>query len=61
MENPGTYLKSFYQQCTRVWQLLKKPDKKEFITIAKVSAIGLVLVGAIGFVVSFILKIAKIS
>ena len=56
-----TKLKSFSQQCNRVWKLLKKPDKQEFTTIAKVSAIGLLLVGAIGFAVALVMKIAKIS
>lgn len=32
--------------------MLKKPDKIEFITIAKVSAIGLAAVGAIGFAIN---------
>jgi len=36
--------KSFSKKCIRVWHLLKKPDKTEFTTIAKVSAIGLALV-----------------
>jgi len=45
-------LKSFAKQCSRVWTLLKKPDKTEFTTIAKVSAIGLLAIGAIGFVIN---------
>jgi len=45
-------LKSFAKQCVRVWYLMRKPDKTEFTTIAKVSAIGLVLVGVIGFVIN---------
>jgi len=45
-------LKSFTRQCMRVWQLLRKPDKKEFTTIAKVSAIGLALIGVIGFAIN---------
>ncbi len=44
--------KSFSKKCIRVWHLLKKPDKTEFTTIAKVSAIGLALVGAMGFVIN---------
>ena len=30
---------------SRVWHLLKRPSKKEWTTIAKVSAIGLGLIG----------------
>lgn len=45
-------LKSFVKQCIRVWYLLKKPDSNEFTTTAKVSAIGLGIVGIIGFIIS---------
>jgi protein translocase SEC61 complex gamma subunit len=48
-------LKSFSKQCMRVWYLLRKPDKKEFTTIAKVSAAGLGLVGLIGFAISMVM------
>ena len=34
---------------------MKKPDTKEFTTIAKVSAIGLGLIGLIGFIVALIM------
>jgi len=49
-------LKSFSKQCRRVWHLLKKPDKNEFTTISKVSAIGLGLVGVIGFIIAMIME-----
>ena len=42
-------LKSFIKQSIIFWHLLKKPDSEEFFTISKVSAIGLGLVGIIGF------------
>ena len=35
---------------------MKKPDRKEFTTIAKVSAIGLILIGLIGYVISLIIE-----
>ena len=47
-----TRLKSFFSQSMRVWHLLKKPDREEFQTIAKVSAIGLGIVGALGFLIA---------
>jgi protein transport protein SEC61 subunit gamma-like protein len=49
-------IKSFTQQCVRVWHLLKKPTKTEFTTVAKVSAIGLGLIGVIGFVITLVMK-----
>jgi len=44
--------KLFTSQCTRVWKLLKKPSGFEFKTVAKVSALGLGIIGLIGFIVS---------
>ena len=54
-------LKSFIKQCKRVWQLLKKPSKKEFITTSKVGAMGLGLVGVIGFVISIVMDLFGFS
>jgi len=48
-------LKSFTRQCLRVWKLLKKPNKQEWTTIAKVSALGLGLIGLLGFIISIIM------
>jgi protein transport protein SEC61 subunit gamma-like protein len=49
------YAQSFFVKCKRVWQALKKPSRKEFETIAKVSALGILLLGAIGFLVSILM------
>ena len=46
------WMSSQYAQHLRVWRLLKKPTMQEFIMISKVSAIGLLVIGAIGFVIS---------
>ena len=48
--------KHFYKKCKRVWYVLKKPSKKEFQMVAKVSAIGIVILGVIGFIISIIMK-----
>ncbi len=50
-------LKAFYEKSKRVWLVLKKPSKKEFEMVAKVSAIGVLVLGAIGFLVSIIIKL----
>ena len=52
-----TSIKSFFLKSKRVWHILKKPSRKEFETIAKVSAIGIVILGALGFVISLIMKL----
>jgi protein transport protein SEC61 subunit gamma-like protein len=49
-------LGSFFSQCVRVWQLLKKPSSEEFKGIAKISAIGLGLIGILGFAVTLIMN-----
>ncbi|MBU2616202.1 MAG: protein translocase SEC61 complex subunit gamma [Nanoarchaeota archaeon] len=50
-------LKSFFLKCKRVWLVLKKPSKEEYETIAKVSAIGVGILGLLGFLISLIMKI----
>ncbi|MCX6749261.1 MAG: protein translocase SEC61 complex subunit gamma [Candidatus Pacearchaeota archaeon] len=50
-------LKAFFEKSKRVWLVLKKPSRKEFEMVAKVSAIGVLVLGAIGFLVSIIIKV----
>ena len=54
-------LKSFFRQSTRVWKLLKKPSREEFLTISKVSAIGLCLVGILGFAINLLMTYFGLS
>jgi len=49
-------LSSQYIKYKRVARLLKKPTFKEFKTISKVSAIGLLIIGAVGFAISVTMK-----
>ena len=53
----GAKTKSFFIKCRRVWHTLKKPSKKEFEQIAKVSAIGIIILGLLGFIISMIMKV----
>jgi protein transport protein SEC61 subunit gamma-like protein len=50
-------INSFYLQCARVWHLLRKPTNEEFKTVAKVSALGILAIGAVGFIVADIIKL----
>lgn len=52
-------LTSFFIQSKRVWHLLKKPSKEEFNTIAKISAIGILVIGAIGFAISDLIQLVQ--
>lgn len=49
-------IKSFILQSKRVWHVLRKPTGMEFKSIAKVSAIGILIIGAAGFIVSDLIK-----
>ncbi len=50
-------IKSFIDKCKRVWMVLKKPTKDEFLKVAKVSALGILVIGIIGFAISLIMRI----
>ena len=48
-------IKSFFNQSVRVWHLLRKPSSQEFKTISIVAAIGLGIIGLIGFIIAVIM------
>lgn len=52
-----TSVKSFFERCKRVWLVLKKPTKQEFEKVAKVSAVGILIIGALGFLISIIMNL----
>jgi len=49
-------LKAFFEKSKRVWLVLKKPTKKEFSSVAKISAIGILLLGTLGFLISIMIS-----
>jgi len=48
--------KTFYHKCVRVWHVMRKPTRKEFEQVAKVSALGILIIGVIGFLISSLMK-----
>ena len=46
-----TRLKSFYAECVRVFRITKKPTNEEFKAIVKVSGLGILLIGLVGFII----------
>jgi len=48
--------KSFFIKCKRVWHTLKKPTMTELLTVTKISAIGILIIGVIGFAISIIVN-----
>jgi protein transport protein SEC61 subunit gamma-like protein len=49
-------LHSLLLQCVRVWKLLRRPTAEEYKTVAKVSALGVLFLGLLGFVVALLMK-----
>ncbi len=47
-------LKNFVRECVRVVKITKKPTKEEFKTISKVSGLGILIIGLLGFIVHLI-------
>jgi protein transport protein SEC61 subunit gamma-like protein len=50
-------IKSFLLQCSRVWSVLRKPSMDELKIVTKVSAIGLLIVGLLGFLISIVMNL----
>ncbi|MDO8660789.1 MAG: protein translocase SEC61 complex subunit gamma [Candidatus Woesearchaeota archaeon] len=49
-----TRFKSWLLEYKRVLRSTKKPNNQEFLTIVKVSGVGILVIGFIGFVISMI-------
>ena len=47
-------LKRFWIECKRVLRVTKKPDKQEFKLVVKISALGMAIIGVVGFIIHFI-------
>jgi protein translocase SEC61 complex gamma subunit len=47
-------VKSFISQCGIVWTITKKPTSEEFKMVAKASAIGVLVIGLLGFLIAVI-------
>jgi len=50
----GYKLRRFYIECLRVLKVTKKPTGVEFKTIVKVTGLGILAIGFIGFLVTMI-------
>ena len=44
--------KGFLSESVRVLKVTRKPSKEEFATIVKVSGLGMIVIGLIGFVIT---------
>lgn len=46
--------KSFINESVRVLRITRKPNSFEFKTIVKVSGLGMILIGLIGFIITML-------
>lgn len=47
-------IRNFITECKRVIVVTRKPEKAEFSAVVKVTGLGILLIGAIGFIVQLI-------
>lgn len=52
-------LKKFITESIRVFKITKKPTTEEFKTIVKVTSIGTLIIGVIGFIVHLISRLIR--
>jgi len=50
--------KSFIFECVRVLKVTRKPDKEELKTIVKISGLGILLIGLMGFLIHLVKELA---
>ena len=52
-------LKKFINESIRVFKITKKPGSEEFKTIVKVTSIGALIIGFIGFIIHVMAQLIK--
>jgi protein transport protein SEC61 subunit gamma-like protein len=50
----------FFKECKRVIRVSKKPDKEEYFNFSKVTALGIAIIGVIGFAIVLISQLVGI-
>ncbi|SCG84988.1 protein translocase SEC61 complex subunit gamma [Methanobacterium congolense] len=48
---------NFLKLCQRVLHVSRKPDRSEYFNVAKITGIGVIIIGVVGFVVSMIAQL----
>ncbi len=47
-------IREFLHQAKRVLQVAKKPDTEEYFNVAKITGLGIILIGVIGFIITLV-------
>ncbi len=54
-------IKEKFKEWNRVIKLSRKPKRSEYIMIAKITGLGMMVIGAIGFFIRILLQITGIK
>lgn len=46
---------------TRVIRLAKTPDREDFLDVAKIAGVGIIVVGVVGFFIAFMMGLLPIA
>lgn len=52
-------IQQFINQSIRVYKVTRKPTKEEYKMIVKMSAIGITIIGMIGFIITYIRELFR--
>ncbi len=47
-------MQKFFSNCKRVLRVARKPDKSEYLQVAKITGLGILLIGFIGFIIMLV-------
>lgn len=47
-------LRKFIYECKRTLYVARKPGKEEYLTVAKVTGVGILLIGLLGFLIMIV-------
>jgi len=50
-------LKRYWKETVRVIRITKKPNREEYKNVVKVTALGIAIIGAIGFIIFLIVQL----
>ena len=50
-------IKEFFESAKRIILIAKKPSNKEYWAMAKIVGLGMIIIGAIGFIVKLIMSL----
>ena len=50
-------IKKMFKEWRRVYKITKKPSKEEFVSIVKVTGLGIIIIGALGFMIFMVVEL----